>query len=170
MSSGPQIVVDVIMCRAGATPKVGYMKRSGGATPMCQVGTFSGACSDYCRSLLISLHARQCMPLMEQLEWRGGLFFYSASKLFFGGERSGSGELPEDNSSSVAASLSPGMMGSLPLLCLTGGVGWLLPHAFSPRSSSRRARKRSFSCYKWSAQFHNSAICLAYSSYFISIS
>ena len=31
-----------------------------------------------------------------------GLFLDSASTLFFGGERSGSEELPEDNSSSVA--------------------------------------------------------------------
>ena len=52
--------------------------------------------------------------------------------LFFGGEKSGSRELLEDNSSSVVASLSPGRMGSLPLFCLNGGTRWLLPRAFSP--------------------------------------
>ena len=94
MSSGLRTVVDVSMCKAGAAPKVGYMNGSGGATPLYHVGTFSGACS-YCRcSLLISLLTRQCMPLTERLERRGGLFLDSTSKLFFGGERSGSGELP----------------------------------------------------------------------------
>ena len=141
MSSGPWIVVGVSMFEAGVAPKVGYMNGSGGATPLCHVGTFSGACSNCHRSLLISLHTRRCMPLTERLERREGLFLDSASTLFFGGERSGSGELPEDNSSSAAASLSPGRMGSLPLFCLTGGAGWLLPRAFSPRSSSKRTRR-----------------------------
>ena len=72
------------------------------------------------------------MLLTEWLEWRGGLFLDLASTLFFGGERSGKGELPEDNSSSAVASLSPSRMGSLPIFCLTGGAGWLLPRAFSP--------------------------------------
>ena len=132
MSSGLRTMVDVSMCGAGAAPKVGYMNGSDGATPLCNVGTFSGACSNCRCSLLISLRTRQCMPLTKWLEWRGGLFVDSASTLFFGGERSGSGELPEDNSSSAAASLSPGKMGSLPLFCLTGGVGWLLARAFPP--------------------------------------
>ena len=137
MSSGPRTVVDVSMCEAGATPKVGYMNGSGGAMPLCHMGTFSGAYSDCRFSLLISLLAWQCMLLTEWLERCKGLCLDSASTLFFGGERSGSGELPEDNSSSAVASLSPGRMGSLPLFCLTGGAGWLLPHAFSPRSSSK---------------------------------
>ena len=85
MSSGPQTVVDAGMCGAGAAPKVGYMNRSDGATPLCHVGTFSGACSDCCCSLLISLRTRRCMPQTEQLERRGGLFLDSASTLFFGG-------------------------------------------------------------------------------------
>ena len=130
-------MVDVSMCGVGATPKVGYMSGSGGATPLCHVGIFSGASSDCRRSLLIYLRARQCMPLMERLEWGEGLFLDSASMLFFGGERTGSGEVLEDNSLSAAVSLSPGRMGSLPLFCLTGGVRWLLSRAFSPRSSSR---------------------------------
>ena len=53
MSSGHRTVVDVSMCGVGATSKVGYMNGSGGATPLCHVGTFSGACSDYRCSLLI---------------------------------------------------------------------------------------------------------------------
>ena len=63
MSSGPRTVVDVSMCEAGAAPKVGYMNGSDGATPLCQVGTFLGACSNFRCSLLISLRARECMPL-----------------------------------------------------------------------------------------------------------
>ena len=137
MSSGPRTVVDVSMCGAGATPKVGYMNRSGGAKALCHVGTFSGACFNCRRSLMNYLRTRRCMPLTERLERRGGLFLDSASTLFFGGERFGSGELPEDNSSFAIASLSPGRMGSLPLFYLTGGVGWLLSRAFSPRSSSK---------------------------------
>ena len=66
MSSSSQIVVDVSMCEVGVAPKVGYMNGSGGATPLCHVGTFSGACSNCCCSLLISLRTRRCMPLMEQ--------------------------------------------------------------------------------------------------------
>ena len=109
-------MVDVSICGAGAALKVGYMNGSGGATPLCHVGTFSRACSNYHRSLLISLRTRRCMaPLTKRLERRGGLFLDSASTLFFGGERSGSGELPEDNSSSVVATLFLGRMGSLPL-------------------------------------------------------
>ena len=170
MSSSPQIVVDVSMCEGGVAPKVGYMNGSGGATLLCHVGTFSRACSNCCCSLLISLRTQRCMPLMEWLEWCRGLFLDSASTLFFGGERSGSGELQMDNSSSTAASLSPSRMGSLPLFCLTGGARWLLSRAFSPRSSSKRARRRSFSCCRWSERFHKFAICLAYSSCFVSIS
>ena len=54
MSSGPRTVVDVSMCGASATPKVGYMNGSDGAMPLCHVGTFSVAYSDCRRSLLIS--------------------------------------------------------------------------------------------------------------------
>ena len=131
MSSSPRIVVDVGMCGAGAAPKVGYMNGSDGATPLCHVGTFSGACSDCRHSLLTSLHTRRCMPLTKLMEWRRGLFLDSTSTLFFGGDRSGSGELPEDNSSSAATTLLPGGMGSLPLFCLTEGAGWLFPRAIS---------------------------------------
>ena len=131
MSSGPRTVIDVSMCGAGVAPKVGYMNGSGGTTPLCHVGTFSGACSDRRRSLLISIHTQQCMLLTEQLERCGGLLLNSASMLLFGGERPSNEELPEDNSSSTAASLSPSKMGSLPLFCLIGGAGLLLPREFS---------------------------------------
>ena len=170
MSSCPWTVVDVSRCGAGASLKVGYMNESGAVTPLCHVGTFLGACSDCRCSLLISLHIRRCILLTEWLEQRGGLFLDLASTLFFGSERSGSGELPKDNSLFAAASLSPGRMGSLPLFRLTEGAGWLLPRAFSPRSSSKRARRRSFSCYIWSSRFRNLSICLVCSSCFVSIS
>ena len=141
MSSGPRTVVGVGMYGAGAAPKVGYTKGSDGATPLCHVGIFSGACFVCHNSLLNSLLTWRGIPLTDRLEWRGGLFLDSASTLFFRGGRSGSGELPKDNSSSAAASLSSGLIGSLPLFCLTGGAGWLLPRAFSIRSSSKRARR-----------------------------
>ena len=170
MSLVSRTMVDVSMCGAGAVLKVGYMNGSCGATPLCHLVTFLGACSNDRCSLLISLRARRCMPLAERLEWRGGLFLDSASTLFFGGERSSSGELPKDNSLFAATSLSLGRMGSLPLFYLIGGARWLLPRAFSPRSSSKQARRRSFSCCRWLARFRNSAICLTYSSCFVSIS
>ena len=68
MSSSPRTVVDVGMCGVGETLKVGYMNESDGAMPLCHVGTFSRACSNCRRSLLISLRTRRCMPLTEQLE------------------------------------------------------------------------------------------------------
>ena len=120
---------------------MGYPNGSDGAVPLCHVGMFSRACFDCRLSLLNSLRTRRGMPLTDRLELCGGLFLDSASMLFFGGGRSGSGELPEDNSSSAAASLSSGQIGSLPFLCLTEGAGWLPPHAFSISSPSKRARR-----------------------------
>ena len=101
MSSGPRTVVGAGMYGAGATPKVGYTNESDGATPLCHVGIFSGACFDCSLSLLNSLHTRRGMPLTDRLERHGGLFLDSASVLFVGGGRSGSGELPKDNSLSI---------------------------------------------------------------------
>ena len=68
MSSSPQTKVNAGMCGVGTAPKVGYMNGSDGATPLCHVGMFLGACFDCRRSLLISLRVRRCMPLMERLE------------------------------------------------------------------------------------------------------
>ena len=146
------------------------MNGSDSVRPLCHVDIFSGACSDCCLSLLNYLRTRRGMPLMDRLERHGGLFLDLASPLFFGGGRSGSGELPEDNLSFAAASLSSGQIGSLPLFCITRGAGWLLPHAFSIRSPSKLDRRRSFSYCRWSAQLYNSTIYLTCSSCFISIS
>ena len=155
---------------AGVAPRMGYTNGSDGAMPLCHVGIFSGACFHYRLYLLNSLLTRRGMPLMDRLERRGGLFLDLVSTLFFRGGRSGSGELPKDNSLSAAASLSSDQIGSLPLFCLTRGARWLLPRAFSIRSSSRRVRMQLFSCCRWSARLYNSAICLASSSCFVSIS
>ena len=170
ISSSPRTAACVGIYGAGAAPKVGYPNGSDGAAPPCHAGSFSRVCFYYRLSLLNSLRTRQGMSLMDRLERCGGLFLYSASTWFFGGGRSGSGELPEDNLSSAAASLSSGQTGSLPLFCLTGGAGWFLPHAFSIRSPSRRAHGRSFSYCRWSAWLCNLAICLTCSSCFASIS
>ena len=141
MSSGPRTVAGVGIYGAGAAPKVGYSNGSEGVVPLCHVGVFSGACS-HCRlSPLNSLRTLLGMSLIDRLERYGGLFLDSASMLFFRGGRFGSGELPEDNSSSVVASLLSGRIGSLPLLCLTGGAGWLPPRALIFNlSPSKRAR------------------------------
>ena len=55
----------------GVAPKVGYMNENDGATPLCNVGTFSGACSNCRRSLMIYLRTRRGMPLTEWLEGVG---------------------------------------------------------------------------------------------------
>ena len=170
MSSSPQKVVVVGIYGTGPAPKVGYPNGSGGVAPPSHTGMFSGVRSDCRLSLLNSFCTRRGMLLTKQLERHGGLFLNSASTLFFGGVRSGSRELPKDNSSSVAASLSSSRIGSLPLFCLIGGTGWLFPRAFSMWSPSKRAHMWSFSCCRWSARLCNSAICLAYSSYFAFVS
>ena len=170
MFSGPRTTVGTGIYGTGTAPKVGYPNGSGDAAPPSHAGMFSGARSDDLLSLLNSIRTRRGMLLMDQLEHRRGLFLDSASTLFFGGGRFGSGELSKDNSSFVAASLSSGRIGSLPLFCLIGGAGWLLPRAFSIRSPSRRVRRRSFSCLRWSARLYSSTIYLACSSCFASIS
>ena len=101
MSSGPRTVVGAGMYEASAALKVGYTNGSDDATPIFHVGIFSGACSNCRLSLLNSFRTRRGMPLTDRLERRGGLFLDSASTLFFGRGRLGSGELLEDNSSSV---------------------------------------------------------------------
>ena len=170
MSLGPRIAAGAGIYGTGAAPKVGYLNESDGTAPLSHAGMFSRPRSDCRLSLLNSLRTRRGMLLKDLLERRGGLFLDSASTLFFGSVRSGRGELSEDNSSSATASLSSSRIGALPLSCLTGGAGWLLPHAFSIRSPSRRVCRRSFSCCRWSARLYNSTICLACSSCFASIS
>ena len=101
MSSSPWTAVGASIYGTGAAPKVGYPNGSDGAAPPGHVGMFSGARSDCRLSLLNSLRTRWGMSLTDRLERRGGLFLDSASTLFFGGVRSGSEELSEDNSSSA---------------------------------------------------------------------
>ena len=60
---------------------------------------------------------------MDRLDRRGGLFLDWAFAAFGDGEWRGSGELPEDSSSSVGRSMSPGAAGSLPLPGREGGNG-----------------------------------------------
>ena len=62
-------MVDVSICGAGAALKVGYMNESGGATPLCHVGTFLGACSDCHCFLLISL----CIRPMHATDGTAGM-------------------------------------------------------------------------------------------------
>ena len=150
MSSSPWTTVGEGIYGIGVASKVGYPNGSDGAAPPGHVGMFSGGRSDYRLSLLNSLRTRWGMSLTDRLERCGGLFLDSASTLFFGGVGSGSEELSEDNLSSAAASLSSGRIGSLPLFCLTEGVGWLLPSCISICSPSRRARRWSFSYCRWS--------------------
>ena len=134
-----------------------------------RTGTYSGTSSEWRLSLLASLSTRGHAPLTDLLDRCGGLFLDSASTLFWGGERSRSEELLEDSSSSAGGSLSPMRIASLPLFSRVGGVEWIGPREFSPRSVTRRARRRSFSYCKRFACSRNSAICLAYSSCFASI-
>ena len=139
MSSGPWTIVDGSMCGAGAAPRLGYMNGSCDDIPSVPRGhIFEGLLR---LSSLSTGFFPYSVPLTERLERCEGLFLDLAPSLFFGGDGSGSGELPEDNSSSAGGSLSLGRMGSLPLFCLTGGAGGMLPRAFSRRSSSKRARR-----------------------------
>ena len=123
ISYGPRTVVGAGIYGASAAPNLGYPNISDSVAPLYHTGTFSWACLNCLLSLLNSLRTWRGMPLTDRLERCGGLFLESDSTLFFGGGRSGRGELPEDNSSSVAVSLSSGRIGSLPLFCLTGDVG-----------------------------------------------
>ena len=78
MSSGPRTVVDANMCGAGAAPKVGYMNGSDGATPLCHVGTFSGACSNSCCHTPIPGPTR-----MDDLNWVQGVRLYTGTLYLF---------------------------------------------------------------------------------------
>ena len=95
-----------------------------------------------------SLRARRLATLMDQVAQRGGLFLEWASAALREGDRRGSGELPEDNSSSAGRSTSSGEETSLPLLVRVGGNGregsrdcmtqtafnWVRRYSFSSRS------------------------------------
>ena len=60
---------------------------------------------------------------MDRPDRRGGLFLDWAFATFGGGERHGSGELPEDSSSFACRSISSGAATSLPLPGREGGKG-----------------------------------------------
>ena len=70
-----------------------------------------------------SLRAQCLVTLMDRLVRRAGLFLERASAASEVGERRGSGELQEDNSSSSSRSTSSSATTSLPLLGLAGGNG-----------------------------------------------
>ena len=78
----PQTAIKKTKCGAGGAPTVGYMNGSGGATPPCHTGIFSGTSFEYRLSLLNSLRIRWRMPLTDRLERRRGLFLDSTSALF----------------------------------------------------------------------------------------
>ena len=123
MSSGPRMAEEKNMCGTGATLKGGYMDGTGGATLPGLSGTYSRA-GFYChRSLLASLYTQRRATLMDRLDRRGGLSRDWAFAAFRDGERCGSEELPEDNSSSVGKSMSSGTVASLPLSGRDGGSG-----------------------------------------------
>ena len=74
-------------------------------------------------SLLGSLRIRCLATLTDRLDRRGGRFLKWASTAFEDGDRRGSGELPEDNSSSAGKSISYGTTTSLPFPRRDGGNG-----------------------------------------------
>ena len=115
-------------------------------------------------SLLGSLFTRCLTALTDQLDRRGGLFLKWASAAFGDGERRGSGELPEDNSSSANRSISSGAAASLPLPRREGGNGRGGSHDCSAPPASNWVRRRSFSSRNRLACLHSSATCLACSS------
>ena len=146
------------------------MDGTGGATPLGRFGIYSQAGSDWHRSLLASLLIRCRMPLINRLDRRGSLFLDSASASFEDGERCGSGELSEDNSSSAGRSISSGMEAPFPLSGRDGGRGRGGPRDLLARLASKRVCRRSFSSCKRFACSCNSTICRACSSCLASIS
>ena len=161
MSCGPWTVEEKNMCGAGATLKGKYMDGTGGATLPGRSGTYSRAGSDWRRSLLASLCTQRRTTLMDRLDRRGGLFLDWASTTFGDSERRGSGELLEDNSSSVGRSISSGR---------DEGSGRGGPHNFSAWMVSNRVCRHSLSSRNWFACSRNLAIYLACSSCIASIS
>ena len=120
--------------------------------------------------MLGSLRTRRLATLMDRLDLRGGLFLDWAFAAFGEGERRGSGELPEDSSSSAGWSMSSGAATSFPLPGREVGNGrggsldcWVRPASNRVRMCSFFSRNR-FACSC------NSAICRDCSSCFASIS
>ena len=142
---------------------------SGGKSP-ARSGTYWGTGVGGHWSLLGSLRTRRLATLMDLLDRRGSLFLEWASAAFGDGEWRGSGELLEDNSSSVGRSTLSGATTYLPLPGREGGNGWGGSRDCPARPASNWVRKRSFSSRNRFACSRNSAICLVCSSCLASIS
>ena len=170
MSCGPQTTEEKNMCGAGATLKGGYMDGTGGATLPDRSGTYLRAGSDWHRSLLASLCIQRRATLMGRLDRRGGLFLDWASVALGDGERRGSGELSEDNSSFAGRSMSSGTAASFSLSRRDGGSGRGGRCDFLAWLASNLVRRRSLSSRNRFACSLNSTICLTCSSCLASIS
>ena len=101
--------------------ELGRLRRAGtwmvlaGGSPQhgqAQMGELTSAVVGPCWG---SLRTRRHATLMDRLDRRGGIFLDWAFAAFGDGELRGSGELPEDSSSSVGRSMSSGATTSLPL-------------------------------------------------------
>ena len=136
----------------------------GGGKAPSRSGTYWRAGVGGRRSLLGSLIARRLATLMDRLDRRGSLFLEWASAAFGEDERRGSGELPEDNSSSADRSTSFGGATSFPSLGRAGGNGREGSRGCPAWPASNWVRRGSFSSRSWFACSRSSATCLAYSS------
>ena len=85
----------------GGGLKGGYMVDTGRGRSLVRLGKYWWAGVGGCWSLLGSLRSRRLTTLTNRLDRRGDLFLEWASAVFGDGERRGSGELLEDNSSSA---------------------------------------------------------------------
>ena len=112
-------------------------------------------------SLLGSLRSRRLTTLTNRLDRRGDLFLEWASAVFGDGERRGSGELLEDNSSSAGRSISSSAAAPLPWPGREKGNGRGGSRNCSVRPASNWVRRRSFSSINWFACSLSSATCLA---------
>ena len=146
--------------------KVGCTNGIDGIAPAGNTDVSPGAQSSllarWDASLKASLKASRCKVLLCDL-----------ALVFFIGERPKGKELHEDNSLSARASTSLWIMGSFPLLRGTGCKAQLLSYtSLPPRSHlfSTKAHNWSFSLCRHSALSCNSFICLACSSYLLSMS
>ena len=83
------------------------MDGTGEGKPPARSGTYWGVGVGGRWSLLGSLCTRRLTMLMDRLDRVGGLCLEWDSAAFGDGERHGSGELPEDNSSSSGRSVTP---------------------------------------------------------------
>ena len=142
---------DKMLYAGRGAPRMVTMKVETWVVPPNRVVICSGANSERGLSLLASFRIRRCTPLIARLDWQGSLFLDLASALLWGGERWGSGELSEENSSSAVWSLWSGRMGSFPLFSRARVTFWAAPWGLSGLLDSKRVCKRSFSYCKRSA-------------------